>query len=207
MSVVYGGECGDCISSRELIDRGDNHQPERIGYHCDLPRDDSAACIILASAPPSETGASSQSAGSGTITVELDPSTTTGAVSPVSQAPQSSSSVSPSVLPAINCQVNLGQFVHYSVPGKDVSWHWTWTCDGDVTLTASSVLRASVLGAVFPIAFGSSSQTGFSGNVNVRTSECIRTSWYGEASGTFSAPNHLSRTFEGSSPTSKITCS
>ena len=48
--------------------------------------------------------------------------------------------------------------------------------------------------------------SGLGGDVNIRTHTCVRGPWFGHASGTFSAPNHLSRTFEGSSPVHTVRC-
>jgi hypothetical protein len=160
----------------------------------------------LVSAPPlgGDAEGAAQSAGSGTIAVDLDP-TTAGASSQVAQT--SLGSPIASVERPITCHIYLGQYVHYSVAAKDVSWHWTWACDGDVHLSANSVLDAYEFTQYYPVASGRSSQTGVTGDVNNRTRQCINTSWYGKAAGTFSAPNHLSRTFEGTSPTHDVKCS
>lgn len=165
----------------------------------------------IARTRPRPARADSPPPGSGTITVVLDPSTRRALHHPVRKHDRHHPSITPSALPAsarpvIRCKVDLRQLVHYSKYPKDVSWHWTWKCDDEVSLSAGSVLHARAFGVFYPIASGSSFQSGAEGDVNVRTKECIDNLWYGKASGTFSAPNHLSRTFEGTSQTHVVKC-
>jgi len=160
-----------------------------------MPQTKTAAAAMPSVQEPSQ-------AGSGIVPVQLEP------------AAAASSSVSvPSLRPAaaaapprIHCTVDLRQYVHYSAKTGDTSWHWTWNCDDVALLTAHSILYAHAFGSYYAAASGNSTQSGLSGNVNIRTHTCVRGPWFGHASGTFSAPNHLSRTFEGSSPVHTVSC-
>jgi hypothetical protein len=128
---------------------------------------------------------------SGPITVTLSPlsSSTPGAASPAAG-------------PVIVCYVNLGQHVHYSNTGKDTSWHWTWSCDESVSLTGGDALYVQG----YPIVTGGVAGGGTSGNENIRYNGCVGAYWWGSAYGTFSAPGYTPGSFEGSSPTSLISC-
>lgn len=134
-------------------------------------------------------------AGSGIVSVDLEPAAAASVQPAAAAAPA-----------RIHCKVDLRQYVHYSRKTGDTSWHWTWKCDDVALLTAHSILYAHAFGSYYAAASGSSTQSGLRGNVNIRTHTCVRGPWFGQASGTFSAPNHLSRTFEGSSPVHKVKC-
>ena len=102
----------------------------------------------------------------------------------------------------ITCSVNLGQYVHYSVVGNDTSWHWTWSCDGYVTLIGGHALYDQG----YPIVTGPVLAGGWSGNQNIRYNGCVGAYWWGSAYGTFSAPGYVPASFEGSSPSNLISC-
>lgn len=138
---------------------------------------------------------------SGPITVTLSPlsSPAPGAVASPS-AP--GAAATPAAGPNINCSVNLGQYVHYSFTGNDTSWHWTWSCNGFVTLIGGHALYVQG----YPIATGSVLAGGWSGNQNIRYNGCVGAYWWGSAYGTFSAPGYVPASFEGSSPTNLISC-
>jgi hypothetical protein len=104
--------------------------------------------------------------------------------------------------PVITCRINLGQHVHYSASGKDVSWHWTWSCDQAVTLTGTS----SLYDEGYRIRTVAANGAGRSGTENVRYGTCVEAPWWGTAVYTFSAPGYTTGSGEGSSPTSTITC-
>lgn len=127
----------------------------------------------------------------------LYPTSASGAATP---APAATSAVSPAVR-IIYCTVNTGQYVHYSVKGRDTSWHWSWSCSAPVTLTSESTLYVGN----FPIAYGPLTQEGASGGVNVRYNGCLNTYWHGNATGTASAPNATPDSFNRDSPPYKIT--
>lgn len=131
---------------------------------------------------------------SGPITVVLSP------LSP--SAPAGTSPVAPAALPQITCDVYLGQYVHYSTTGKDISWHWTWSCDGYVFLYGGHALYFDTS----PWVTGAVANTGYSGNENLRYNGCLSGLWYGQAYGTFSAVGYSPASFEGSSPENVISC-
>lgn len=152
-----------------------------------------ASTTPLASIPPSAFSTTvPPSAGSGTGTGVLYPTTT-------SDATPTPAPTSPAAY--ITCSRNVRQYVHYSVKGKDTSWHWSWKCDAPVTMTAESTLYVGN----FPIASGPVTETGIRGGVNVRYNGCLNTFWHGGAMGVFAAPRHTPATFDDVSPTHKIT--
>jgi hypothetical protein len=110
--------------------------------------------------------------------------------------------LSPNAGRVIVCHPDLRQYVHYSKPGKDVSWHWTWTCDSTVHANATS----STYYANFPVATRSESETSASDNFNVRYNGCLTGYWYGVTSYTFSWPGYTPASGEGTSPTNHIKC-
>jgi hypothetical protein len=109
----------------------------------------------------------------------------------------------PDAGPVINCSVNLSQYVHYSAPSNDISWHWSWSCDGDATLTGSQALFYNNYPAT---SGGYSSGPGFSGGVNARYANCMAGWWQGIMSGTFTAPDYTPASVEGSSPANNVKC-
>ena len=90
----------------------------------------------------------------------------------------------------------------HSASSKDVSWHWTWSCDEAVTLRGTS----SLYDEGYRIRTVAANGTGRSGTENVRYGTCVEAPWWGTAVYTFSAPGYTSGSGEGSSPTSTINC-
>lgn len=113
-----------------------------------------------------------------------------------------SNSSSPAAGPRIICDIYLGNYVHYSAPGKDTSWHWTWSCDEPVHLSGTS----SLFDEGYRVTSAPASGTGVTGNENVRYDGCVSAYWYGYASWTFTAPGNTPASGEGGSPTNKISC-
>jgi hypothetical protein len=101
----------------------------------------------------------------------------------------------------IDCQVNLQQYVHYSDPGNDISWHWTWKCDFAVEVSGSHTIQYNN----YPYSTSGYLSEGTSGNENIRWDGCKNGWWQGFASGTFSAPEHASVNWEGASPAYDVT--
>ena len=97
----------------------------------------------------------------------------------------------------------LRDYVYYSKPSNDISWHWTWSCDGEATLTGSQALFYNN----YPATSGPySSGPGFSGGVNARYALCMVGWWQGIMSGTSTAPGYTPASVEGSSPSNHVTC-
>ena len=138
----------------------------------------------------SASGAIKSSQLSERITVTLSP------ISP------SALSATPKAGPQIICSIYLRQYVHYSKVGKDTSWHWSWSCDGAVTLTGGQ----SLYDQGYRVKSGSVSNRGTTGGENIRYYACIGAYWWGTAYGTFVSPGYSPASFEGSSPTNLIHC-
>lgn len=102
----------------------------------------------------------------------------------------------------IDCSIDLTQYVHYSVKQNDTSWHWKWSCDGEVELSGGQALYDYG----YPVVTGRVASAGTSGTENIRYDGCVSTDWWGSAYGTFTSPNHGPASFEGSSPTNLINC-
>lgn len=106
--------------------------------------------------------------------------------------------------PVIKCFADFGQKPHFSEKYKDISWHYTWTCDDP---SASAFGQSTLYYDNLPVRNQSGRQSGVKGNFNIRYGCSTGTVWsHGVASITFSAPYHTSATVEGGSRTKKITC-
>lgn len=108
----------------------------------------------------------------------------------------------PAVERPINCQVDLNEWVHYSAPGNDTSWHWSWACDGPVNLNGSQALYDEG----YPIETSGVHSSGVENIENIRYNGCVGATWFGQASGTFTAPDHGPASFAGGSPNNVIRC-
>lgn len=158
----------------------------------------------VGTAPPASAGTPSIGGPSTSKLQVLSPlPVVTGPITVVLPAIQSSAtqSVATPDVP-ITCQVNLTDYVHYSAPGNDVSWHWKWTCDFDVYVSGSQALYDEG----YPIKTAGYSGAGISETENIPYNGCVGATWYGQAYGTFSAPGHLSVSFGGGSPSNMISC-
>ena len=102
----------------------------------------------------------------------------------------------------IDCSINLTDYVHYSKPGNDVSWYWSWACDGLVHLTGSQALYDEG----YPIRTSGVNSSGISNSENIRYDGCVGATWFGQASGTFTAAGHGPASFAGDSPDNLINC-
>jgi hypothetical protein len=106
--------------------------------------------------------------------------------------------------PVIDCVAYFGQLPHFSKKYKDISWHYTWTCDDP---SASAFGQSTLYYDNLPVENQHGRQSGVKGDFNVRYGCSTGTVWsHGVATITFSAPYHTSATAEGGSPTKKITC-
>ncbi|MGO9956844.1 MAG: hypothetical protein ACLP50_12815 [Solirubrobacteraceae bacterium] len=132
-------------------------------------------------------------AASGVLTSVLKPLT------PLTGSP--AAPAAPAVLPVITCSTNLKNYVHWSKPSQNTSWHWDYTCDDAVTASAYSTLYYQN----FPVAYGPATDDGITGDFNPRYNGCLKGYWYGSAQVTYSAPNHTSASVSGYSPTNDIT--
>lgn len=106
--------------------------------------------------------------------------------------------------PVIRCAAYFGQLPHYSRKYKDISWHYTWTCDDP---SASAFGQSTLYYDNLPVANQSGREYGVKGDFNVRYACGPGTVWsHGVASITFSAPYHTSAVVEGGSRTDKVRC-
>lgn len=134
----------------------------------------------------------SQSASTGpTIQVVLPVSPGANLISPTL-------SITPDV--PIDCTVDLGEYVHFSVKGNDISWHWDWTCDGFVSLAGGQAIKRD--GVIKNSSGVSGTGAAFEEiGENIRYGTCENGTWQGTAYGTFTSPDHGPASFQGASPT------
>jgi hypothetical protein len=154
-----------------------------------------ASTLSTLAMAPSALAASSapaQSAAGQTVTVVLSPSAASG-----------TSAGQPAAAPNIVCTVTLSEYVHYSNPGDDISWHWSWTCNGGaVSLKGSHSLKRDSFTEMTSSVSNSNTS---SASENIRYAACVNGNWQGFASGTFTRSGYQSSTFEGASPATDIT--
>lgn len=152
---------------------------------------------VLAVAPSSAAADSTPSNASGTPAGYPTPS----GIQTVTLKPISGAAATPDA-GVIVCSVNLNEYVHYSKPGNDVSWHGSWSCDS----TVNAYVTSSDYYDNFPVVTTQNNSTGASGSFNPRYNGCLTGYWYGVASYYFSWPGYTPASGEGTSPTNYITC-